>query len=348
MLYPLLRNALFAMDAERTHDRVLPLLNSWPAARFCQWRYANLPPSPVTCCDLKFRNPVGLAAGLDKNGDYLKGLHQLGFGFCEIGTVTPVPQPGNPQPRLFRLPEDEALINRMGFNNKGVDHLVKNVTAFRQSTPQADTDIPFRIGINIGKNKDTPNEQAVDDYLICLHKVYEHADYITVNISSPNTPGLRELQLGDARLSLLQAIKQAQLDLHKQFDRYVPLFVKVAPDMSDEELNSFATDINNTAIDGVIATNTTNSESARATLKNKNKNEQGGISGKPVNPLSAHALEQLRSQLDAQVPIIGAGGIQSAEDAMQRLQAGASLIQVYTGLIYRGPDLIRDIVRASL
>jgi len=171
---------------------------------------------------------------------------------------------------------------------------------------------------------------------------------ITVNISSPNTPGLRELQLGDARLSLLQAIKQAQLDLHKQFDRYIPLFVKVAPDMSDEELNSFATDINNTAIDGVIATNTTNSESARATLKNKNKNEQGGISGKPVNPLSVHALEQLRSQLDAQVPIIGAGGIQSAEDAMQRLQAGASLIQVYTGLIYRGPDLIRDIVRASM
>ena len=290
---------------------------------------------------------MGLAAGLDKNGDYLPGLHKLGFGFCEIGTVTPVPQAGNPQPRLFRLPEDEALINRMGFNNKGVDHLVKQVLAFRQSTSQDDVDIPFRIGINIGKNKDTPNERAVDDYLICLHKVYEHADYITVNISSPNTPGLRDLQLGDARLSLLQALRQAQLDLHKQFGRYVPLFVKVAPDMSDDELNSFAADINNTAIDGVIATNTTSSDSTRAELKHDSKNEQGGISGKPVSPLAAHTLDQLRSQLEDHVPIIAAGGILSAENAMQRLHAGASLVQIYTGLIYRGPDLIRDIVQAS-
>lgn len=348
MLYPLLRTVLFRMDAERTHDRVLPLLNSPPALVWSKWRYSKHQHQPVNCCGMTFRNPVGLAAGLDKNGDFLDGLSRLGFGFLEIGTVTPRPQAGNPKPRLFRLPNDQALINRMGFNNKGVDHLLANLVDFRKQQPvsNAAPDIALRIGVNIGKNRDTDNAQAIDDYLYCLRKVYEHADYVTANISSPNTPGLRDLQRGEARRALLQSLRNEQLLLEKRFGKYVPLLVKIDPDMSAQDVNAFAMDFASSGLDGLIATNTTNSDAVRARLIHHSRQENGGISGMPVAGLSLQTLTQLRDCLPTEIPIISAGGIQSAADAEERLNQGASLIQVYTGLIYHGPQLVSDINRA--
>jgi dihydroorotate dehydrogenase len=276
-----------------------------------------------------------LAAGLDKNGAHIDALAALGFGFIEIGTITPRPQAGNPQPRLFRIPEAKAIINRMGFNNDGVDKLVENVKASK-----------FKgiLGINIGKNADTPVEDAVSDYLICLEKVYNYASYITVNISSPNTKNLRSLQSGDALTELLQTLKDRQLELAEQYNHYVPLVLKVAPDLTIEDINFISTQLLKFKIDGLIVTNTTLGRDGVENLPNGN--EAGGLSGAPVFEKSTECLRQFSKILDGRMPLIGVGGIVSGDQAVIKQQAGASLIQVYSGLIYTGPTLVKDCVDA--
>jgi dihydroorotate dehydrogenase len=290
--------------------------------------------APVNVMGIEFPNAVGLAAGLDKNGDHIDALAACGFGFVEIGTVTPRPQPGNPKPRLFRLARDEAIINRMGFNNRGVEYLVNNVKASKRDCV---------IGINIGKNRDTSLEHAVDDYVNAFEKVYPYADYITVNISSPNTPGLRDLQHGDELNRLLQALKQQQQQLANRYQSYKPLVVKIAPDLSDEEIHGLAVILLENSIDGVIATNTTNQrpdlvESGFAA-------EQGGLSGRPLQQQSDHVLAVLLNEVDGKIPVIAVGGIMSAADAQRKMQAGAALVQIYTGFIYAGPQLVADVSR---
>jgi dihydroorotate dehydrogenase len=284
---------------------------------------------------IDFPNPVGLAAGLDKNGECINNLAALGFGFVEIGTVTPRPQPGNPKPRMFRLPAAQALINRMGFNNKGVDYLVEQV---RRSG--------FKgvLGINIGKNADTPVERATDDYLIGLRKVYPWASYVAVNISSPNTPGLRDLQYGAALDRLLEALKTEQRRLADEQGRYVPLAVKIAPDIADAELPTVAQALLRYEIDGVIATNTTFSRTGVEQWPHAD--QAGGLSGAPLRARATAVVEQLRALLGDAAPIIAVGGIMSGADAAARIAAGADLVQIYTGFIYRGPDLIREAVKA--
>lgn len=284
---------------------------------------------------ITFPNPIGLAAGLDKNGEYIDALGRLGFGFIEIGTVTPRAQPGNPAPRLFRLPEVAGIINRMGFNNKGVDYLVEQV---KQSTYKG------VLGINIGKNFDTAVENAVDDYLICLRKVYQYADYITVNISSPNTPGLRSLQAGDELDKLLTLLKQEQGELESEHGKYVPLAVKVAPDLSDDEIKDISRVLRKNNIDGLIATNTTLARDKVSDLKHGS--EQGGLSGDPVKELSTAVIAGFNQHLKGEIPIIGVGGISRATDAVDKINAGADLVQIYTGLIYRGISLISQSKKA--
>jgi dihydroorotate dehydrogenase len=297
---------------------------------------AKVADKPITVMGLHFKNPVGLAAGLDKNGDYIDAVATMGFGFIEIGTVTPRPQSGNPKPRLFRLPEHQAVINRMGFNNLGIDHLLTQVQA---SAYQG------ILGINIGKNADTPIENATDDYLIGLRKAYTAASYITINISSPNTKNLRQLQQGDEIKNLLAALKEEQLKLQQQHNRYTPIAVKIAPDLNDEEVSHIARLLQEFSIDAVIATNTT---IARDLIANHPlANETGGLSGAPVKDKSTYVVRGLAAELNGKLPIIAAGGILTAEDAKEKLAAGASLIQLYSGLIYRGQQLIADIV-ASL
>lgn len=278
---------------------------------------------------------MGLAAGLDKNGDCIDAFASMGFGFVEIGTVTPRPQAGNPKPRLFRLPEKHAIINRMGFNNKGVDHLVEQVKQAQFNGP---------IGINIGKNKDTEEANALDDYLICLNKVYPYASYVTINISSPNTPGLRNLQYGEALDSLLAGLKAAQETLTQTHGKYVPLFIKIAPDLSDVEIESIAKSLINSKMDGVIATNTTLSRDAVQGLNHAD--EMGGLSGSVMTEMSLEVTRKLAKALDRSIPIIGVGGIDSPEAAQARLDAGASLVQVYSAFIYQGPSLVKRIVKA--
>jgi len=281
---------------------------------------------------LNFPNAVGLAAGLDKNADYYESLAALGFGFVEVGTVTPRPQPGNAKPRMFRLKRERALINRMGFNNKGVDHLVEQIS---QRSYQG------ILGVNIGKNLTTALPSAHEDYLICMQKVYEHADYITINISSPNTPGLRDLQLGDSLELLLQTLKTAQQELSQQHGRYVPLAVKIAPDMAHEDIKLFADTTRRFEIDGIIAGNTT---ASRVDVGNSSfASEAGGLSGAPLTKRACEVISHLAQRLHGEIPIIGCGGILSSADALAHRQAGAALVQVYTGLIYRGPQLINDI-----
>jgi dihydroorotate dehydrogenase len=283
---------------------------------------------------LTFKNPLGLAAGLDKNGDYIDALAALGFGFIEIGTVTPRPQPGNPKPRLFRLPEHEAIINRMGFNNEGIDHLLQQVATCK-----------YRgiLGINIGKNADTPLENATEDYLIGLRKSYQPASYVTINISSPNTKNLRQLQQGDEIKYLLEALKQEQLKLHAEHTKYTPLAVKIAPDLTPEEVRHIAELLVGFDIDGVIATNTT---IARDKVQGHPfGNETGGLSGTPVKDSATAIVKALSAELNGKLPIIAAGGIFSGEDAQEKIKAGASLVQIYSGLIYRGPQLLEDILR---
>ena len=285
---------------------------------------------------LDFPNVVGLAAGLDKNGDYIDALAALGFGHIEIGTVTPRPQPGNPKPRMIRLVEHEAIINRMGFNNDGVDRLIENVVRSR-----------YRgiLGINIGKNFDTPIERAADDYLICLRKVYAHASYVTVNISSPNTTNLRQLQQATELDRLLAALKAEQDALHQQHSKYVPLAIKIAPDLGDSDIDMIAAQLLKHSIDGVIATNTTISRAG--VIGSPHEKEAGGLSGKPLTQRSTDIIRRLAQQLTGRIPIIGVGGIDSLLSAQAKLEAGAALVQIYTGFIYRGPQLIGEIARGA-
>ena len=332
-IYSLSRPLLFQLDPERSHDLTLKSLK-WlgrPASALLP-KSPNCQPRQVM--GLTFTNPVGLAAGLDKNGAYIDGLAALGFGFIEVGTVTPRPQPGNPKPRLFRLPQAEAIINRFGFNNLGVDKLIENVERARYKGT---------LGINIGKNFDTPNDRATNDYLICLRKVYPYAGYVVVNISSPNTNNLRQLQERDALAGLLSALKSEQAILAQEHGRYVPLALKIAPDLESQQVAEIAALLLEHGMDGVIATNTTLSREAVAGLRHAE--EAGGLSGAPVRDKSTILIRQLAQHLRGQIPIIGVGGILSGEDARDKIEAGASLVQVYSGLIYRGPRLISDICK---
>ncbi|MDH4555438.1 quinone-dependent dihydroorotate dehydrogenase [Pseudomonas sp. BN417] len=334
-MYKLARELLFSLSPETSHELSIDLIGA--GGRLGLNRLLNKAPAslPVKVMGLEFPNPVGLAAGLDKNGDAIDGFAQLGFGFVEIGTVTPRPQPGNPKPRLFRLPEAEAIINRMGFNNLGVDHLLARVRAAK---------FDGVLGINIGKNFDTPVERAVDDYLICLDKVYAHASYITVNVSSPNTPGLRSLQFGDSLKQLLEALRVRQDSLAAQHGKHVPLAIKIAPDMSDEETTMVAKALLESGMDAVIATNTTLGREGVEHLPFGD--EAGGLSGAPVRDKSTHTVKVLAGELGGRVPIIAVGGITEGRHAAEKIAAGASLVQVYSGFIYKGPALIREAVDA--
>lgn len=335
LMYSLARKLLFTLSGEAAHQVALEGLDAAARLRLIKPFVAKSLQAPVKVMGLEFPNAVGLAAGLDKNADHLHSLDQLGFGFIEVGTVTPQPQPGNAKPRLFRIPEQEAIINRMGFNNKGLDHLLGQV----KKRP-----INGLLGINLGKNLTTPVEEAVNDYLLGLEGVYELADYVTVNISSPNTPGLRNLQYGEALKDLLQPLKEAQTRLAEQHQRYVPLVVKVAPDMDEEELQSLAVTLRQLKLDGVIATNTTLDKSAVEDFRYGE--EAGGLSGHPLTEQACDITRKLADALEGDLPIIGVGGIFSAEDAVERIEAGASLVQLYTGFIYRGPSLINECAEA--
>lgn len=333
--YQLAKPLLFQLDAETAHDITLKSLKFAEKSGLMAL-YAKPPAcQPRELMGLSFPNPVGLAAGLDKNGAVIDGMAALGFGFIEIGTVTPRAQPGNPKPRLFRVKEAQGVINRFGFNNLGVDNLLNNVKAAK-----------FKgvLGINIGKNMDTPIERAVDDYLICMRKVYAFASYITVNISSPNTKNLRALQEKEALSNLLATLKSAQNQLAQQHGRYVPITLKIAPDLTREQVVEIADLLMQHQIDGVIATNTT---LARDMVKGmKNSEETGGLSGAPVRNQSTIVIQQLSQQLQNALPIIGVGGVSSGADAVEKIAAGASLVQVYSGLIYKGPALVHDVCKA--
>ncbi len=336
--YALARALLFRLDPERAHELSMESLARSQGTPLA-WAYGNrLVEDPVTLAGLRFPNRVGLAAGLDKNARCIDGLGAMGFGFVEVGTVTPKPQPGNPKPRLFRLPQANALINRLGFNNDGLDAFVANV---RRSSFRARGRI---LGLNIGKNAATPIENATSDYLACLDGVYPHADYVTINISSPNTSNLRSLQSDAALDALLGAIAQRRSQLAQQHGRHVPVFVKIAPDLDEAQVRVIAATLRRHGMDGVVATNTTISRDAVRGLPHAD--ETGGLSGAPVFAASNRVIAQLRTALGPGFPIIGVGGIMSAEDAVAKMRAGADLVQVYTGLIYRGPALVGEIARA--
>ncbi|WHR51983.1 quinone-dependent dihydroorotate dehydrogenase [Vibrio furnissii] len=334
MLYRLARAGFFQLDAEKAHELAIQNFKRFTGTPLDLFYRQHLPNRPVECMGLTFKNPVGLAAGLDKNGECIDAFGAMGFGFVEVGTVTPRPQPGNDKPRLFRLIPAEGIINRMGFNNEGVDHLVENVK-------KANYD--GIIGINIGKNKDTPIEKGADDYLICMDKVYPYAGYIAVNISSPNTPGLRTLQYGDALDELLAALKERQSELTEKHGKYVPLALKIAPDLSDDEIKQICQSLLKNKIDGVIATNTTLDRSLVEGMKNAT--EAGGLSGRPLQSRSTEVIKCLYQELGDDIPIIGVGGIDSYVAAKEKLMAGAKLVQVYSGFIFQGPKLVSDIVK---
>ncbi|GJL74806.1 quinone-dependent dihydroorotate dehydrogenase [Nitrosomonas sp.] len=332
MLYSLLRPLLFKLDPETAHQVTLKAIETTlklgltkRQAIICQKHHVM---------GIAFPNPIGLAAGLDKNGEHLDALSALGFGFIEIGTVTPRPQPGNTAPRIFRIPQACAIINRLGFNNQGVDQLIDNVKA---------SGYKGILGINIGKNFDTAIENAVEDYRICLRKVYRYASYITINISSPNTLNLRQLQSTNALNTLLSELKSEQRNLAQIHGQYTPLVVKIAPDLDASQIESIATSLMEHRIDGVIATNTTLSRTGIEHLAASK--EAGGLSGAPLTNQATAIIQQLHYFLQDSIPIIGVGGIMSAKDAKEKMDAGACLIQIYTGLIYQGPDLILDIAR---
>lgn len=333
--YPPLRALLFQLDPETAHDWTRTLLRLPGAGMLARIAALGIPSAPRRVMGIDFPNPVGLAAGLDKDGECIALWRALGFGFVEIGTVTPRPQPGNPKPRMFRLPRAQALINRMGFNNQGVDRLVERV---RHTCGRG------VLGINIGKNADTPVERAVDDYLLGLRKVYPWASYVAINISSPNTPGLRDLQYGAALDRLLEALKTEQARLAAEHGRYVPLALKIAPDIADADLPIVGQALIRYELDAVIATNTTFS---RAGVENlPHAQEVGGLSGAPLMARSTAVVARLWEVLADQLPIIAVGGILSGADAAAKIAAGASLVQLYTGFIYRGPELIREVVQA--
>jgi dihydroorotate dehydrogenase len=335
MLYPLLRPLLFSLDPETAHDLAFGSLDLAACLGLAGLATPPVPPAPVTVMGLRFPNRVGLAAGLDKNAEHIDGLAAFGFGHIECGTVTPRPQPGNPRPRLFRIPEAEALINRMGFNNDGVDRFLANVAKSR---------FDGVLGLNIGKNFDTPLERAADDYLACLRAVYARASYVTVNISSPNTKGLRDLQATAALSALLEALKEEQARLADRHGKHTPLVVKIAPDLARAEIDDIARLLAAHRVDGVIATNTTLSR--EGVEGHAASGEAGGLSGAPLRARSTAVIRELAKALDGALPIIGVGGILSGEDAREKIDAGASLVQIYTGLVYRGPGLVTEIGRA--
>ena len=341
--YALARPFLFSMDAEAAHDLTMKSLaltqHSPLKMAYCAGRVED----PVQVAGLTFPNRVGMAAGLDKNARCIDGLAAMGFGFVEVGTVTPKPQTGNPKPRMFRLPEANALINRLGFNNEGLDAFLRNVRAstFRQ---QSNGKLPLLLGLNIGKNAATPIENAVDDYLACLDGVYPQADYVAVNISSPNTKNLRALQSDEALDALLGAIAQRRQSLVQQHGKNVPIFVKIAPDLDGAQIEVIAATLKRHAMDGVIATNTTLNREAVKGMPHAD--EAGGLSGAPVLAASNRVISQLRAALGAGFPIIGVGGVMSGADAVSKIQAGADLVQIYTGLIYKGPALVTEAAKA--
>ncbi|AUI65493.1 MULTISPECIES: quinone-dependent dihydroorotate dehydrogenase [Glaesserella] len=331
-MYSLIKKFLFNLDAENAHQfaiQSLKLLGKSPFSLSC-----SLPDNPVEVMGLHFKNPIGLAAGADKNGEAIDGFAKLGFGFIEVGTVTPVAQDGNSRPRQFRLIEAEGIINRNGFNNHGVDVLIENVKKAKYNGI---------LGINIGKNATTPIENSLDDYQICLRKVYPHASYVTVNISSPNTKNLRSLQYGDALDELLKSLKAEQALLSQKFAVYRPLILKIAPDLSSEEIASVADSLIRHQIDGVIAGNTTLSRESVAGLPFAD--QQGGLSGKPLDTLSTQIIRQLSQELKGRIPIIGSGGIHSVQSGQAKIDAGASLLQLYSAMVYQGPALIHQLVK---
>lgn len=332
-MYSYLRPLLFALDAEAAHRLTLYGLDVAHRSNLLSWVAQPPQDVPVEVFGIRFPNPVGLAAGLDKNADHLDALGALGFGFVEVGTTTPRPQPGNDKPRMFRLPKHEAVINRLGFNNAGVDALVRNV---QQSSYRG------VLGINIGKNKDTPNDKAVDDYLFCLERVYAHASYITVNISSPNTQGLRDLQEEATLRRFIETLREAQERLGSQAGKRKPMLLKIAPDLSEIELDAIAEVLLSARVDGVICTNTTIDHSSVAS--DPHGNETGGLSGKPLFARSTAVLHGMRQRLGEQVGIVGVGGILDGSNAVEKMDAGAQLVQVYSGLVYRGPALIAECV----
>lgn len=352
IMYPIIKPLLFRLDPETAHYLTLKSLQ-WLHRYHCGFllggRYSNLNTqnhttdiqsknninNTTTLMGLTLPNPVGLAAGLDKNGEYIDALAMLGFGFIEVGTVTPLPQAGNPKPRLFRLPKQQAIINRMGFNNYGIDTLINNIANSR-----------YRgiLGINIGKNAATPIEKAVDDYLICLEKAYPHASYVTVNISSPNTRDLRSLQSAGELDRLLNHLKNRQAQLATQQSRYVPIAIKIAPDLDEEQIEAIAEVALNTQIDGIIATNTTIDKTPLGT--HKFAQETGGLSGHPVQTQSNYVLNQLSAHINTQIPLIGVGGITTGTDAAEKIRLGASAIQLYSGLIFRGPQLVAECIKS--
>jgi len=338
-LYALARPLLFSLEPETAHHLTLPALRC--AARYSLTDFIARVPArdPRTVMGIEFPNPVGMAAGLDKDGAYIDGLAALGFGFIEVGTVTPRAQPGNPLPRMFRLPDANAVINRMGFNNGGVDAFVANVQASRFYQEKQGV-----LGLNIGKNADTPIERAAEDYVHCLEKVYPYASYVTVNISSPNTKNLRQLQGASELDALLSQLKSAQRRLADRHGRYVPVALKIAPDMDDEQVKNVADALLRHQIDGVIGTNTTITRDAVKGMQHGE--EAGGLSGRPVFELSNRVIRGLKAELGDALPIIGVGGIFNGEDAKAKIDAGASLVQLYTGLIYRGPALVRECAEA--
>lgn len=333
-MFSLIRPLLFSLSPETAHDLSLKGLSLAEKLGFTKL-LPGVPDRPVEVMGLSFPNPVGLAAGLDKNAAHIDGLAALGFGFVEVGTVTPRPQPGNPKPRLFRIPEHEAIINRMGFNNRGLDALLNNV-AGRHSRGI--------LGINVGKNFDTPVERAADDYCTGIERVYSSASYITVNVSSPNTPGLRDLQFGDSLRQLLIRVRDTQLRMADRHGRYVPIAVKIAPDMDAVALKFVADCLVEAGLDGVIATNTTISRDRVA--GSQNAEEAGGLSGRPLAEPSTAVIRGLSQHLQGALPIIGVGGIADGASARDKIEAGASLVQLYTGFIYKGPGLIKEIVEA--
>lgn len=335
MLYRIIRPLLFALDPERAHDLTFAGLELAARCRATRLFAGQVPDSPVEIMGLQFRNRIGLAAGLDKNGAHIDALAAIGFGFLEVGTVTPRPQDGNPAPRLFRIPAAGALINRMGFNNIGVEGLIENVQRMRYRGV---------LGINIGKNFDTPMERAVDDYLLCLRKVYAHASYVTVNISSPNTQNLRSLQQAPALERLLSTLAETREALAAEHRRRVPLAIKIAPDLDENGIADIVRLALEFSMDAIIATNTTLSRDGVEDLPHAM--ETGGLSGAPVRARSTEVTRQLAQALAGRIPVIGVGGIQCGADAVEKVAAGASLIQVYTGLIYRGPQLVAELARA--
>lgn len=334
MSYTLLRPYLFSMEPEEAHEWTLNALQKAHNARLLGFAYPKQA-LPTTCMGITLMNPVGLAAGLDKNGAYIDALSELGFGFLEVGTVTPRPQSGNEKPRLFRLPEAAAIINRMGFNNDGVDQMVQNI---RNAKYQG------VLGINIGKNKDTPNDKAIDDYVYCLERVYPHASYITINISSPNTKNLRELQSGQALSRLLEGLKNCHSRLATEYGFYVPLALKIAPDLDEGQVDEIADNLIRFEIDGLIATNTTSSRTGVEEYRYSNEN--GGLSGRPLGHHSTQIVNQFSQRLQDKVDIIGVGGIDTGDLAVQKFKAGAKAVQVYSGLIYKGPSLVMSCVQS--